>query len=87
MLAKKYDISIQHAYKIAKAKDSLSAVKNALSMYSKISARYPDIDRAVFEWFCSIRAFHGTKKQLPVELGTKTIRFPVSSQERFIYEL
>ena len=68
-IAKKYDISIQQAYKIVKAKHSLTELKNGLSMHSKIlvsRAKYPDIDRSVFEWFCSIRAFRGRKKPLPI---------------------
>ena len=55
-------------YEIRKRKDSTAA--SSSSKHSKIiknAAKYPAIDSAVFEWFCSVRALIGTRKPFPIE--------------------
>ena len=68
-VAKKF--GIRQVYKLYKTKDTLlNTVANGdgvpmSSKFTKNKAKYPAIDKAVFEWFCSVRKLRGAKKPLP----------------------
>ena len=66
-----FGISKSQAYQLYKDKDALrvSALSGSVPIRSKFrknKARQPEIDRAVFDWFCSVRSFRGAGKSLPV---------------------
>ena len=71
-VAKKFGISKSQVYKLYKNKNTLlNTVANGdgvpmSSKFTKDKAKYPAIDKAVFEWFCSVRKLRGAKKPLPV---------------------
>ena len=70
-VAGKLGISKSQVYTIRKNADSLKRTisKGDIPGSSKVStnrSRYPSIDKAVFQWFRSIRAFKGSRKPLPV---------------------
>ena len=69
-VAGKLGISKSQVYTIRKNADSLKRTisKGDIPGSSKVStnrSRYPSIDKAVFQWFRSIRAFKGSRKPLP----------------------
>ena len=67
-VAKKFGISNSQVYKLYKNKNTLlntAANGDGVPMSSKFTkdkAKYPAIDKAVFEWFCSVRKLRGAKK-------------------------
>ena len=66
-----FGISKSQAYQLTKDKDALqvSALSGSVPVHSKFrknKARTPEIDRAEFDWFCSVRSFRGAGKSLPV---------------------
>ena len=70
-VAGKLGISKSQVDTIRKNADSLKRTisKGDIPGSSKVStniSRYPSIDKAVFQWFRSIRAFKGSRKPLPV---------------------
>ena len=70
-----FGISKSQAYQLYKDKDALqvSALSGSVPVHSKFrknKARTPEIDRAVFDWFCSVRSFRGAGKSLP---GSRTL--------------
>ena len=70
-IASEYAISKSQAYRIYKQKDTIVRVvsEGSVSTQSKIivnRAKYPVIDRAVFQWFCSLRSLRRGSKPLPV---------------------
>ena len=53
----------------AKVRSSKCALIGSVPLYAKVrssKSKYPAIDRAVYEWFRSIRTLSGTRKPLPV---------------------
>ena len=70
-----FGISKSQAYQLYKDKDALqvSARSGSVPVHSKFrknKARTPEIDRAVFDWFCSVRSFRGAGKSLPLAMAS-----------------
>ena len=70
-ITRELGIGKTQVYTLYKKRDSLlvSVRKSGVPKHSKKvknSARYPDIDAAVFEWFCGVRTLRGSRKPLPV---------------------
>ena len=66
-----FGISKSQVYRIYKGRDTFieNVSKGNIPVHSKLSvnkAKYPAIDNAVFEWFCSLRSLKGVRKPLPV---------------------
>ena len=66
-----FGIGKTQAYKILKAKDTIQkcVTSGSVPVDSKLvqnKSKHPEIDLAVFEWFCSVRTFRGAHKSLPV---------------------
>lgn len=54
-------------YKLYKNRKIVSKhASRALNQLFKNKAKYPAIDKTVFEWFCALRTIKGTRKPLPV---------------------
>ena len=65
-VADEFGISKTQVYSIRKRK---CALIGSVPLYAKVTsskAKYPAIDRAVYEWFRSIRTLNGARKPLPV---------------------
>ena len=65
-VADEFGISKTQVYSIRKRK---CALIGSVPLYAKVrssKSKYPAIDRAVYEWFRSIRTLSGTRKPLPV---------------------
>jgi AcrR family transcriptional regulator len=70
-ITRELGIGKTQVYKLYKNRDSLlaSVRKSGIPNHSKKvknSAKYPDIDAAVFEWFCAVRTLRRSRKPLPV---------------------
>lgn len=66
-IAQQFGIGKTQAYRILRNKDELQNTKTPL--YCKVlttKGKYPEIDTAIFDWFCSIRSFSGSRRPLPV---------------------
>ena len=70
-VAAEFGISTRQVYDIRKHKDAIDLhIKSGdIPMHSKVAknkSKHPDIDRSVFEWFCSIRKLRRGRKPQPV---------------------
>lgn len=67
-VATKYGIGKTQVYKLFKHRATLDFDKGVPN-YSKLittKSKYPDIDKAVYDWMCSIRKTIGNRRPLPV---------------------
>ena len=70
-VAREYGISKSQVYRIFQCKDSIvrAVAEGSVPTQSKVvvnKAKYPAIDQAVFQWFCSLRSLWRGCKPLPV---------------------
>ena len=70
-VAREYGISKSQVYRIFQCKDSIvrAVAEGSVPTQSKVvvnKAKYPAIDQAVFQWFCSLRSLRRGCKPLPV---------------------
>lgn len=78
-VAKEFGVGKDQVYKVMKDKERVEQCVTkcgmpACSKPTRSKSKYPAIDDAVFDWFCSIRKLRGSKKPLPLSQSLLTAR-------------